>query len=102
MPQLRAWHTKYAAEGLKVIGVHTPEFFWEKSSTRVAAAVKELDIKYPVVIDNNSEMWNSFGVRAWPTLMLIDKSGKYRYLRIGEGGYETTESWIRRLLAEKN
>ncbi|HEX9143259.1 MAG TPA: redoxin domain-containing protein [Candidatus Binatia bacterium] len=102
VPQLRAWHAKYAAEGFKVIGVHTPEFFWEKSSARVAAAVKELDIKYPVVIDNNSEMWNRFGVRAWPTIMLIDRSGKYRYLRIGEGGYETTESWIRRLLAEKN
>ncbi len=99
---MRTWHNKYAADGLKIIGIHTPEFFWEKSSVRVAAAVKELDIKYPVVIDSNSEMWNEFGVRAWPTLMLIDRGGKYRYLRIGEGGYETTESWIRRLLAEKN
>lgn len=99
---MRAWNEKYAADGLKLIGVHTPEFFWEKSSARVATAVKELDIKYPIVIDKSSETWNRFGVRAWPTLMLIDSHGKYRYLRIGEGGYETTESWIRRLLAEKN
>ena len=99
---MRTWHAKYGMDGLKVIGIHTPEFFWEKASSRVSAAVKELGIQYPVVLDNNSEMWNDFGVRAWPTLMLIDRSGKYRYLRIGEGGYETTESWIRRLLAEKN
>jgi len=99
---LRGWHEKYEVKGLKIIGVHTPEFFWEKSSGRVAAAVKELGIKYPVVQDNDSEMWNRFGVRAWPTTLLIDKKGDHRYLRIGEGGYEQTESWIRRLLAEKS
>ncbi len=99
---MRAWHERYHTDGLKIIGLHTPEFFWEKSSGRVAAAVKELGIRYPVALDSDSEMWNKFGVRAWPTTILIDRRGKYRYVRIGEGGYETTESWIRRLLAEKN
>jgi hypothetical protein len=83
------------------VGVHTPEFFWEKSRDRVAAAVKDLGIKYPVVQDNASETWNRFGVRAWPTMMLIDKKGILRYRRIGEGGYGETESAIARLLSEK-
>lgn len=99
---MRAWYDKYETVGLKIIGIHTPEFFWEKSSGRVAAAVKELGIRYPVLLDNDSQIWNSFAVRAWPTTILIDKRGKYRYLRIGEGGYETTDSRIRRLLAENN
>ena len=102
VPQLRDWHQKYEAKGLTIVGVHTPEFFWEKSRERVLNAVKNLGIQYAVVQDNDSENWNRFGVRAWPTLMLIDKKGILRYQRIGEGGYEDTESWIRRLLAEKS
>ena len=102
IPQLRDWHEKYEAKGLTIVGVHTAEFFWEKSRDHVATAVKNLGIKYPVVQDNDSQNWDRFGVRAWPTTMLIDKNGILRLLRIGEGGYEDTESWIRRLLAEKS
>ena len=102
VPQLRDWREKYEAKGLTIVGVHTPEFFWKKSQDRVASAVKDLGIKYPVVQDNDSQNWDRFGVRAWPTTMLIDKNGILRHLRIGEGGYEDTESWIRRLLAEKS
>ncbi len=100
VPQLRAWHEKYDVKGLTIVGVHTPEFFWEKSYDRVVAAVKDLGIKYAVVQDNDSEIWNRFAIWAWPTTMLIDKNGVIRYQHIGEGGYEATESWIRRLLAE--
>ena len=101
IPQLRAWHEKYEMKGLKIVGVHTPEFFWEKSHDRVVAAVKDLGIKYAVVQDNDNQIWNRFGIWAWPTTMLIDKDGIIRHQHIGEGAYEETESWIRRLLAER-
>lgn len=102
IPQLRAWHEKYENNGLRIVGVHTPEFFWEKSYDRVVAAVKDLGIKYAVVQDNDSKIWKRFGVWAWPTTMLIDRNGIIRYRHIGEGAYEETESRIRRLLAEKS
>ena len=100
IPQLRVWHDKYAKTGLTIVGVHTPEFFWEKSYERVAAAVKELGIGYAVVQDNDKRIWNRFAVWAWPTAILMDKKGKVRYHHIGEGAYGETESVIRRLLAE--
>jgi peroxiredoxin len=98
---LRAWHEKYDAKGLTIVGAHTPEFFWEKSHDRVTAAVKKLGIRYAVVQDNDMKIWKRFGVWAWPTTILIDKNGIIRYRHIGEGAYEETESSIRRLLAEK-
>lgn len=100
IPQVRAWHDKYGPAGLVVIGVHTPEFFWEKSHDKVVEATRRLAIPYPVVQDNDSKIWNRFGVRAWPTTMLIDKRGIVRYRHIGEGEYDTTEAMIRRLLAD--
>ncbi|HTU01285.1 MAG TPA: redoxin domain-containing protein [Candidatus Sulfotelmatobacter sp.] len=100
IPQLRDWYARYAAAGLTIVGVHTPEFFWEKSPDRVAAAVRELGIPYAVVQDNDSAIWKRFGVWAWPTTVLIDKQGVIRHSRIGEGGYQETEEYIRRLLAE--
>ena len=102
IPQLRGWHEKYETNGLKIVGVHTPEFFWEKSRDRVVAAVKDLGVKYAVVQDNDAKIWKRFGVWAWPTTILIDKTGVIRYQHIGEGGYGETESWIRRLLAENS
>jgi len=100
IPQLRGWHEKYETKGLKIVGVHTPEFFWEKSHDRVLAAVKDPGIKYAVVQDNDTKIWKRFGVWAWPTTILVDKNGVVRYQHIGEGAYGETESWIRRLLAE--
>jgi len=101
VPQLRAWHAKFEREGLTIVGVHTPEFLWEKSHRKVVAATQELGIRYPVVQDNDSAIWKRFGTWAWPTAVLIDKKGIIRYHHIGEGAYEETESVIRRLLAEQ-
>jgi len=67
IPRLRDWHTRYENTGLTIVGVHTPEFFWEKPQDKVAAATRELGIRYPVVQDNDSMIWNRWGVRAWPT-----------------------------------
>jgi len=100
IPQLRAWHDRYEAAGLTIVGVHTPEFFWEKPYDKVAAATKRFGIRYPVVQDNDSAIWRRFGVRAWPAAVLVDRKGLVRHQHIGEGAYEETESLIRRLLAE--
>jgi alkyl hydroperoxide reductase subunit AhpC len=100
IPQLRVWHDKYQAAGLTIVGVHTPEFFWEKPHDKVVAATKRLGVRYPVVQDNDSAIWRRFGVWAWPTTVVVDKKGIVRYQHIGEGAYEETESLIQRLLAE--
>ncbi len=99
-PYVQAWHRKYADKGLVVIGVHSPEFSYEKDIAKVQAYLKDKDIRYPVPIDNDFATWNRYGNRYWPALYLIDKQGVIRTVRIGEGGYEETEEWIRRLLAE--
>jgi alkyl hydroperoxide reductase subunit AhpC len=101
IPQLRAWNDRYGKTGLTVIGVHSPEFPWEKSRERVVAATKRLEVSYPVVQDNDYAIWNRFGIRAWPTAVLVDKKGVVRHQHIGEGGYEETEAVIRGLLAER-
>ena len=100
IPQLRGWHERYRQDGLTIVGVHSPEFGWEKPTDRVAAATKKLGILYPVVQDNDFTIWKRFGVRAWPTLVLVDRKGVVRFSHIGEGAYDETESMIRRLLAE--
>ena len=101
IPQLRAGHEKYAAQGLTIVGVHSPEFFWEKPLDKVAAAVKEFGIRYPVVQDNDFAIWKRFDIRYWPTAVLVDRRGIVRYHHIGEGAYDHTEGIIRRLLAEQ-
>ena len=101
IPQLRVWHERYEKDGLTIVGVHTPEFFWEKPYDKVVAATKRLGIGYPVVQDNDSAIWKRFGIRAWPTALLVDRKGIVRYQHIGEGAYGETESVIRRLLTER-
>ena len=101
IPQLRAWHTRYTADGLTIVGVHTPEFFWERPSARVVQATRELGVPYAVVQDNDSAIWKRYGVRAWPTAVLVDRRGVVRYHHIGEGAYKEIEAVIRRLLAGK-
>ena len=101
IPQLRDWHAKYERDGLTIVGVHTPEFAWEKPTEKVQAAVRKLGILYPVVQDNDWAIWQRFGVRAWPTAVLVDRKGIIRHRHIGEGAYEETEAVIRRLLAER-
>jgi hypothetical protein len=100
IPQVRDWHTKYAAQGLTVVGVHCPEFTWEQPFEKVVDAILDLDIRYAVVQDNDFKVWNRYGVRAWPTRVVVDKRGVVRYRHIGEGAYDGTEALIRRLLAE--
>jgi alkyl hydroperoxide reductase subunit AhpC len=97
---LRRWYDAYEGKGLVVVGVHTPEFFWEKSHDKVVEATKRLGVRYPVVQDNDAAIWQRFGVRAWPTTLLIDRKGSVRYQHIGEGQYDTTEHMIQRLLME--
>jgi thiol-disulfide isomerase/thioredoxin len=101
IPQLRDWHERYGNHGLTIVGVHCPEFGWEKPFDKVVDAVRNLSIKYAVVQDNEFAVWNRYAVRAWPTLVLVDKRGVVRYRHIGEGEYAETEAMIRRLLEEK-
>jgi alkyl hydroperoxide reductase subunit AhpC len=100
IPQLRAWHERYEARGLTIVGVHSPEFFWERSRDSVVNACTQLGVRYPVVQDNDMAIWKRYGVRAWPTAVLIDRVGIIRYRHIGEGAYEEMDAMIRRLLAE--
>jgi alkyl hydroperoxide reductase subunit AhpC len=101
IPQLRGWYERYEKDGFTIVGVHTPEFFWEKSYGSVVDATKKLGVRYPVVQDNDMQIWKRWGVWAWPTLILVDRKGIVRYRHIGEGGYAETEEMIRRLLAER-
>jgi thiol-disulfide isomerase/thioredoxin len=101
IPQLRVLHQRYGPAGLTLVGVHTPEFLWERPYDRVVAATKELTIGYAVVQDNDYAIWKRFGIWAWPTALLIDRKGVLRYQHIGEGAYAETESIIQRLLAER-
>ena len=100
IPQLRAWHERYETAGLTIVGVHSPEFVWEKPHDKVVEATRRLHVRYPVVQDNDFAIWKRWGVRAWPTAVLVDRRGIVRYRHIGEGAYEEAEAMIRRLLAE--
>jgi hypothetical protein len=100
IPQLRAWHDKYDKAGLSIVGVHSPEFSWERPHDKVVEATRQLGVRYAVVQDNDFAIWRRYSVRAWPTLVLVDKRGVVRYRHIGEGDYEDTEAVIQRLLRE--
>jgi thiol-disulfide isomerase/thioredoxin len=99
-PYIKGWHQKYADKGFVVIGVHSPEFSYERSVENVQNYIREHSIKYPVVIDNDFKTWNRYNNRYWPAMYLIDKRGIMRYLRVGEGGYQQTEKQILALLEE--
>lgn len=99
-PYLNSWYEKYHDNGLVIIGVHTPEFEFEKEKENVIGATKRYNITYPVVQDNNYATWNAFKNRYWPRKYLIDKDGYIRFDHIGEGRYEETEKQIQQLLAE--
>ncbi len=99
-PQVKAWHRQYADRGFVVIGVHSPEFAYEKNLEAVKRYVKDHDIRYAVAVDNDFANWNRFGNRYWPAMYLIDKQGVIRYVRVGEGGYAETDRVIQELLAE--
>jgi cytochrome c biogenesis protein CcdA/thiol-disulfide isomerase/thioredoxin len=100
LPYLNTWHKTYKDEGLVIIGVHTPEFPFEKDVNNVKKAVKEYKVEYPVVQDNNFKTWRAYNNNYWPAKYIIDKNGYLRFTHFGEGKYEETEQVIRQLLAE--
>jgi thiol-disulfide isomerase/thioredoxin len=101
-PYISQWHETYEDDGLLVIGVHRPEFEFEKDPASVEAAVREAGIEYPVVLDNNAATWDAYDNRYWPAWYLIDADGFVRYRHFGEGAYEETETKIQALLAERD
>ncbi|CAN5570942.1 hypothetical protein BH24ACT22_BH24ACT22_19260 [soil metagenome] len=101
-PYINGFHDKYGDDGLQVIGVHSPEFGFEKDYNNVAAAVQEAGIQYPVVLDNNYATWNAYNNLYWPAWYLIDADGFIRYKHFGEGAYEETEKKIQKLLDERD
>jgi thiol-disulfide isomerase/thioredoxin len=101
IPYLNAWHEKYADDGLVIVGVHTPEFEFEKDYNNVKAAVEKFEIKYPVAQDNDKGTWKAYENRYWPRKYLIDNEGYIRYDHIGEGRYAETEKVIQSLLSER-
>lgn len=100
LPYLRQWYDKYHALGLEIIGVHSPEFAFEKSTANVEMAIQDFEIVYPVVQDNDFIIWQAYMNRYWPAKYLIDKDGAIRYTHFGEGAYDQTEKAIQLLLKE--
>ncbi|MFL5845117.1 MAG: cytochrome c biogenesis protein DipZ [Solirubrobacteraceae bacterium] len=100
LPYVKAWDEEYRDKGLVIVGVHSPEFSFEKNAGNVAKAIASDGLKYPVVQDNDLATWQAWGNQAWPAKYLIDAKGHVRYAHIGEGEYDKTEEAIRALLAE--
>ena len=99
-PYLKLWHSRYADDGLVILGIHTPEFEFEKDYYNVLEATEENGIAWPVAQDNDFETWNAYSNRFWPAKYLIDQDGVIRYDHFGEGKYAETEQEIRKLLLE--
>jgi len=100
LPYVRGWAGKYKEQGLVVIGVHTPEFRFEKDVDNVRRAVEDMKIDFPIAIDNDYVIWRAFDNHYWPALYVIDAQGRIRHHQFGEGGYERSERIIQQLLGE--
>jgi cytochrome c biogenesis protein CcdA/thiol-disulfide isomerase/thioredoxin len=100
LPYLKAWDAKYRKDGLVIIGVHAPEFAFERDPANVAKAIDDLGIRYPVAIDNKYVLWNALHNQYWPAHYFVDAQGRIRYIHHGEGEYAMSERVIRQLLAE--
>jgi cytochrome c biogenesis protein CcdA/thiol-disulfide isomerase/thioredoxin len=100
IPFVRAWHEQYAKDGLVIIGVHAPEFAFERNPANVRKAVQDLGIRYPVALDNQYKLWAALKNNYWPAHYFIDAKGRVRFHHFGEGGYAQSERVIRQLLAE--
>ncbi|HEX4833169.1 MAG TPA: cytochrome c biogenesis protein DipZ [Trebonia sp.] len=98
LPHVEAWAKDYAADGLEVIGVHTPEYAFEQVPSNVAAGVQRLGLTFPVALDNAYGTWNAYDNQSWPATYLIDSTGQIRHVSLGEGDYPTEEAYIRQLL----
>ena len=102
IPYITAWDEKYRDEGLVIVGIHTPEFEFEKNKDNVQSAVDKFGINYPVVLDNEKEIWNAFQNKYWTRKYIADHDGYIRYDHIGEGAYKETEKVIQQLLQERS
>jgi cytochrome c biogenesis protein CcdA/thiol-disulfide isomerase/thioredoxin len=100
LPYVKAWDARYRDQGLTIVGVHTPEFAFEKNASNVLRSVEDEALRYPVVQDNDFGTWNAFTNQGWPSKFLIDARGRVRYVHLGEGEYPETEAAMRTLLAE--
>jgi hypothetical protein len=100
IPWVREWYETYTGDDFEVIGVHYPEFEYEKGYNNVVAAAQRLGVAYPVAIDNDGQTWRAYQQRYWPTRYVLDKTGHIRYRHIGEGAYDETEAIIQALMAE--
>ena len=100
LPYLRAWQDRYKDHGFTIVGVHTPEFAFEKQESNVSRAVRDLGVRYPVAIDNDYAIWRAFNNEYWPAHYFVDSMGRIRGHHFGEGGYEESEALIRELLTE--
>jgi cytochrome c biogenesis protein CcdA/thiol-disulfide isomerase/thioredoxin len=101
LPHLKGWYERYRGSGFEIVGVHSPEFAFERVPDNVADAVRGLEIEYPVALDNDFATWNAYDNQYWPAKYLIDRDGHVRYFHFGEGEYKQTEEHIRTLLAER-
>ncbi|MBR9707234.1 MAG: redoxin domain-containing protein, partial [Candidatus Diapherotrites archaeon] len=101
LPALRNWHKKYAKKGLVIVGVHSPEFGFEKDPENVKAAVKKFGLKYPIAVDSDMKTWRSFSNMYWPAKYLFNREGKLVYKHFGEGSYSVTEQEIQMALGLK-
>lgn len=101
IPSLKEWHEKYKDQGLVIIGNHYPEFNYEADLANLQDAVSRFGIEYAVAQDNDGATWQAYRNHYWPTLYLIDKQGRIRYVHIGEGRYIETEENIKALLGEE-
>jgi thiol-disulfide isomerase/thioredoxin len=100
LPYVRAWADRYRERGLEVIGVHSPEFEFEKDIDNVRRAMRELQVDFPIAVDSEHEVWRAFENQYWPATYLIDAQGRIRHRHFGEGGYERSEQILRQLMSE--
>ena len=100
LPYVKAWYQKYKDQGLVVVGVHTPEYPFERNTDNVKTAIKRFGVTYPVEQDNHYATWNAYNNLYWPAVYLIDKKGDVVYTHFGEGQYAQTEATIKKLLAQ--
>jgi thiol-disulfide isomerase/thioredoxin len=102
IPHVVGWYRAYKDSGLEVIGVHTPEYAFERETSNVVSGARDLGITYPVALDNSYSTWTNYRNRYWPAEYLIDANGTVRHIKFGEGDYDGTERLIRQLLTDAN
>ena len=102
LPYLRAWDARYRSSGLVIIGVHTPEFDFEKNPANIQKALRKFGITYPIAVDSQQRIWSAFHNQYWPAHYFIDATGNIRFHHFGEGNYDESERWIQKLLKERN